>query len=80
MLRVSWSCSNCHASGILDSFGLENLCGACPNCLRHHGEVEYICENTIEEFLDILSEMSQAEMSKYYLAINECARSLKDNL
>jgi len=78
MLKLSWSCCECHASGTVED--PTEICGACPNCFRHKGEVEYTCLMSLEEFLTELTNMSESDMAKNCNAIHECAFDLLQNL
>ena len=78
LLRMRWSCKNCHTSGPVDNTTM--ICGACPICLRHHGEVTYKCEMSPKEFLETLANMSEHEYIANFNAIQECAQSLADDM
>jgi len=78
MLRMKWHCSGCGAEGYVED--TTDLIGACPNCMRHKGEVEYDCDMSIEEFLNELANMNETAISQNANAISECAWSLKDRL
>ena len=80
MLRISWECSSCGANGILSTEEeIESMCGACPSCYRHKGDIEYHCDMNIEEFLTELENMSANKMAAQNMAIQECARLLRDS-
>lgn len=74
MLRINWSCSKCGASGTVENPA--EMCGACPKCWSHKGEVEYTCEMSVEDFLLELTKMSESEIAKNAYAIQVCAEEL----
>lgn len=77
MLRILWYCSDCGAEGQLETEDeIKEMCGACPKCLHHKGNVEYSCGMKTSDFLNELSNMTEKQMQDYYLAITECARDL----
>lgn len=75
-LKISWNCSSCQASGTVDDLG--EMYGMCPKCGRHHGEVEYICEMTKDEFVEALSKSDEMDIAKYAYAIWICAEQLAE--
>lgn len=79
MIKMIFECDNCHASGPVDPTNNDETCGICPNCHEHHGEVHYYCEMSVEDFLKELANMTESEMQKSIVAIQECARDLYEN-
>lgn len=73
MLRINFSC-DCGAKGEVKD--LKNIIGFCPECHRHHGEVEYYTIMTTKEFLDTLANMTEDDIAEYACAINICAADL----
>lgn len=80
MLKMSWHCSDCDAEGEVSQEEMVDLIGCCPKCMNHKGNVEYMCNMTIEQFLEELYGMSSSEMAKYSFAISECAYDLRQSL
>lgn len=78
MLKMKWYCSGCNSEGDVEN--PSEICGGCPKCTRHRGEVEYSCDMTVEEFLTELTKMSESEIAKNAYAIQECANDLIDKL
>ena len=75
MLRLNWKCTKCGEIGVVEDLtnDSDELNGACPNCYRHKGEVEYSTNMSIDEFLSELAKMNKNEIAKYSNAINICA-------
>ena len=78
MLRMSWECSGCNGED--EVYDPTDICGCCPRCHSHKGEVTYSCNMTIQEFLEELSNMSENDMIKNYIAIQECIKQFIETL
>lgn len=74
MLRMKWHCCGCNSEGDVEN--PSEICGGCPKCTRHRGEVEYSCEMSVEDFLLELTKMSESEIAKNAYAIQLCAEEL----
>ena len=77
MLHILWYCSECKHDGIVND--LTTMYGQCPVCGCHHGELEYICDMTQDDFISVLSQMSEKEISRYAYAIQLCAEQISMN-
>lgn len=76
MLKMLYTC-DCGANGEVED--VENICGCCPVCHAHHGEVQYYSNMSAEEFIEALSKMSEKEITKYAYAIQICAEDIIEN-
>ena len=78
MFRIHYSCCNCHDHGEVDDTA--TMCGQCPACGCHHGEVEYEARMSPKEFLEKLAQMSDSEIANNAYAIQLCAEQLSQEL
>lgn len=74
MLKLEWSCCNCHSNGNVENPSI--IAGQCPVCGYHHGEVEYVCCMTKEEFETELTSMTEEEQAANKYAIEICKEDL----
>lgn len=74
MIRMTYECTNCKARGDVEN--ITNIDGCCPNCHEHLGEVNYFCNMSLQEFLEDLRNMNDAQISKSANAIRLCANDL----
>ena len=76
MLNMEYECSGCGASGKVENTSV--ICGQCPKCGRHHGEVEYSTNMSVRDFLETLTNSDENYIAKNAYAIQLCAELLMD--
>lgn len=79
MLKLDWYCCSCGSEGHVPDELLDCIVGQCPNCGCHHGEVEYECKMSKEEFEAELASMSERDKEKYAYAIDICREQFESD-
>lgn len=74
MLRVYYNCLDCETSAKIDDVSDENISVICPICDSHR--VDLTTDMSKEEYLQEISRMTKSDLSKYSVAIRECANYL----
>ncbi len=70
MIKLNWYCVNCDKGGPVEDPSI--IVGQCPICGCHHGEVEYECTMSEEEFIAEYNAMPVEKRRKYAYAIQIC--------
>lgn len=77
MLKIVFGCTNCgHVEDVGD---ITNLDEQCPYCGNHHGNIVYGSKMYKDEFVEELSKMSEANITKYAQAIQLIAKDIVDS-
>lgn len=80
MLRLGYECADCGFSE--DDFDIDNewmLVGQCPRCGDHHGNMMYMTDMKIGEFVEELAKMDEKDIVKRALAIKIIAECLVED-
>lgn len=80
MLRLGFECTDCGYSE--DNFDVKDewmLVGQCPSCGNHHGNMIYMTDMKIGEFVEELAKMDEDVIAKSSLAVKIIAECLVED-